>query len=101
MIKMTNKSDKLTAGLWGLGSGAILASGLIHILNYYSNIKDVANAVYVHADKITPEIIEQAHKLVADVCYTNYFNEGLIATLFLGGAGFCAGMSRAYSSKKE
>ena len=56
----------ISGGLLALASGMNLAIGLDPLFEHYSAINSIRDAVYAHADKITPGVIEQANELVSN-----------------------------------
>ena len=69
---MSRKHEPLPT-LSTIVSGSSLANGLIFIGNHFSKIDSIRDAVYIHADKITPEIIERANNLVSEVGKGDYY----------------------------
>lgn len=55
----------LATVLGGLGCAMLTAGGIL-VENYTSAKEGIINAVYLHADKITPELIKEAEKLARD-----------------------------------
>ncbi len=64
---MTSKRNFWLSSIIGTISGANLALGIENLMFRHSAIDSIRDAVYSHADKITPEVIEQANRLVSEV----------------------------------
>lgn len=78
-------SAKTKASIDAFFGAGFLAMGIDDLLSNFSVSNSIREAVYAHADKITPEIIEQANKLASkEVGLVDHF---LPAILF-GAAGY-------------
>ena len=86
------------AMILGAASGSNLAAGLDKIVSHYSKIDSVRDAVFAHADKITPQVIEQANDLVSKVgdgdLYRAAFNLGVAGLTGAASYVFARGQSK-------
>ena len=76
----------LKTAIGSVGSGTCFSEGLVQLLEYHSKISSVREAVYNNAEKITPEIIEQANQLVSSISQTDIYTSFafLSMSVFLG-----------------
>jgi hypothetical protein len=62
--------------------------GLEGILNQSNRLEGIRNAIYSHADKITPEVIQSADKAVSEATMAN-LTYTMLPTAYFALAGFC------------
>ena len=81
---LRNALQNVKAGILVSIGGSDVMSGLEKLAEYHAKINSISNAVYSHADKITPEIIQQANEM------TETINLPLMASVHFIIAGVCA-----------
>ena len=89
--------DSVVKAILVATSGTNIAIGLEGIVTHCLATDSVRDAVYAHADNITPEVIEQANKLASEVSRGNFY----VALLALGVAGLTLGYMYFSGRKKE
>jgi hypothetical protein len=68
--------------------GISLAASIGALAKYQLAVDSVRDAIYFHADKITPEVIEQANRAADDISkgdlYLALFNFGIAGSMIIG-----------------